>query len=66
MVNYLRSPTGSTDHKIKYHALSYVLIENELFKKTSEGVLHKCLGESEAYIVVFNVHSGACGAHRAG
>ena len=66
LVDYLRIPTGSTDHKIKYHALSYVLIENELFKKTTEGILLKCLGESEAYVAVSNVHSGACGAHQAG
>lgn len=26
----------------------------------------KCLGESEAYMALSNVHSGACGAHQAG
>lgn len=66
LVDYLRSPTGSTDRKVKYHALSHVLLENELFKKTTEGVLLKCLGESEAYMALSNVHSGACGAHQAG
>ena len=66
LVEYLRTPTGSIDHKIKYRALSYVLSWNELFKKTAEGVVLKCLGESEAYIAVSNVHSGACGAHQAG
>src|ERR1044072_6122043 len=65
LVDYLRSPTGSTDHKIKYCALSFVLIENELFKKTVEGVLLKCLGESEAYVAVSSVHNEACGAHQA-
>ena len=50
LVDYLRSPTGSTELKIKYRALCYVLIEHELFKKTAEGVLLKCLGESEALI----------------
>ena len=62
----MRSPTGSTDRKIKYRALSFVLIEDELFKKTVEGVLLKCLAEIEAYIEVSNVHSGACGAHQDG
>ncbi|XP_058760373.1 uncharacterized protein LOC131633700 [Vicia villosa] len=66
LVEYLRSPTGSTDMKIKYRALNFILLENELFKKTSEGVLLKCLGESEAYLAVSNVHSGACGAHQVG
>jgi len=37
-----------------------------LFKKTSEGVLLKCINENEAYLVVSRVHSGACGSHQAG
>ena len=52
--------------KLKYRALSYVVVGNKLFKKTSEGVLLKCLGETEAYLVVSNTHSGACGSHQAG
>ena len=66
LANYMRIPTGWTDCKIKYRALSCVLIENELFKKTAEGVFLKCLRESEAYVAVSSVHSGACGAHKAG
>ena len=41
-------------------------MNDELFKKTAEGVLLKCLGESEAYVAVSSVHIGACGAHQAG
>ncbi|PNX67871.1 hypothetical protein L195_g055862, partial [Trifolium pratense] len=66
IVNYLENPTGVTERKVKYRALSYTIIGNELFKKTPEGVLLKCLSENEAYIAIFNVHSGACGAHQAG
>ncbi|XP_058747191.1 uncharacterized protein LOC131620203 [Vicia villosa] len=66
IVDYLRNPTGLTDRKIKYRALSYVLMGNELFKKTIEGVLLKCLGENEAFVSVSNVHSGTCDAHQAG
>ncbi|XP_058764522.1 uncharacterized protein LOC131637974 [Vicia villosa] len=65
IVDYLRNPTGLTDCKIKYRALSYVLMGNELFKKTIEGVLLKYLGESEALVSVSNVHSGTCDAHQA-
>ncbi|XP_050914124.1 uncharacterized protein LOC127128795 [Lathyrus oleraceus] len=66
LVDYLHNPIGSTDQKIKYRALSYVLVNDELFKQTAEGVFLKCLGESEAYVVMSSVHSGACGAHQAG
>ena len=46
--------------------MSYVIIGNELMKKTPEGVLLKCLSETEAYLAISDVHSGACGSHQAG
>ncbi|XP_058741269.1 uncharacterized protein LOC131613635 [Vicia villosa] len=66
LIQYLNIPVGVTDRKIKYRALSYVMLGNELYKKTAEGVLMKCLSEAEAFIVVPEVHSGACGAHQSG
>ncbi|XP_045810889.1 uncharacterized protein LOC123905327 [Trifolium pratense] len=65
IVNYLENPAGITERKVKYRALSYTIMGNELFKKTPEGVLLKCLSENEAYVVISNAHSGACGAHQA-
>ncbi|KAK2455366.1 hypothetical protein QL285_002824 [Trifolium repens] len=55
IVEYLRNPTGNVDRKIKYRALSYVIFENDLFKKTYEGILLKCLNETEAYIAISDV-----------
>ncbi|XP_058774616.1 uncharacterized protein LOC131648900 [Vicia villosa] len=66
LVQYLNNPVGGTDRKIKYRALNYVILGNELYKKTAEGVLLKCLSEAEAYLAVSEVHSGACGAHQSG
>ena len=66
IANYLENPDGVTCRKIKYKALSYVIMGDELLKKTPEGVLLKCLGETDAYVVVSNTHSGACGTHQAG
>ena len=43
-----------------------MLSGNELLKKKPEGVLLKCLGDTEAYLAIYEVHSGACGAHQAG
>ncbi|KAK2411280.1 protein NYNRIN [Trifolium repens] len=66
IVDYLKNPTGNVDRKVKYRALSYIIFENDLFKKTSEGILLKCLSEAEAYIAISDVHSGTCGSHQAG
>lgn len=66
IVDYLENPIISAERKIRYHALSYTLMENKLFNKTPEGIMLKCLSESEAYLALLNVHSGACGAHQVG
>ena len=66
IVNYLENPDGTLCRKIKYRAFSYVIVGIELFKKTPEGVLLKCLGKTKAYMVVSNTHSGACGTHQEG
>lgn len=64
VVQYLENLNGSTDQKVIYLSLSYIIIGNQLFKKMLEGVLLKFLDESEAYFAVSNVHSRACGAHQ--
>ena len=66
LMSYLADPTLNVDRNTKYRALSYLLMGNELFKKTQEGVLLKYLVESEAYLALSEVHNGACGAHQAG
>jgi len=66
MASYLENPVGITCRKIKYKALSYVIMRDELFKKTLEGVLLKFPRETDAYMVVSNPHIGACGTHQAG
>ncbi|XP_050916283.1 uncharacterized protein LOC127131400 [Lathyrus oleraceus] len=66
IINYLKDPSTDTERKTKYKALSYVLMGNELFKKTPKGILLKCLGENKAYLALSSVHSGACGAHQEG
>ena len=54
------------ERKIRYQALSYILMGNESFKKTHVRVLLKCLSESEAYLALSSVHSGTCGEHQVG
>ena len=66
IVEYLKNPTNSIERKIRYRALSYILMGNELFKKTPEGVLLKCLSETEAYIDLSTTQAGTCGAHQVG
>lgn len=34
IIEFLKNLTGTTDRNVRYRALNYVIIENELFKKT--------------------------------
>jgi hypothetical protein len=45
-------------------AIKYVLLEDELYYRTIDGVLLKCLGEEEAKTLMGEIHEGVCGAHQ--
>lgn len=46
IIEYLENPVGNIDKKIKYRALSYIRLGNELLKKNPKGILLKCLGNT--------------------
>ena len=66
LVDYLQNPNLFVDQKIKYKLVNYIIIGEELYKKSIDGVLLKCLGESEAYIALAETHEGICSSHQAG
>lgn len=66
IVEYLENPVGTTDLKVKHRELSYTIMGNKLFHKTSKGILLKFLSENEVYLEIFYVHDGSCGAHQEG
>lgn len=46
--------------------LRYVLIDGQLYKKSVDGLLLKCLSKHESMLVMAEVHEGICVAHQAG
>lgn len=46
--------------------LNYVLVGDELYKKSAKRVLLKCLENDESYKVVSEVLECICGSHRVG
>ena len=42
----------------------YVLLNDQLYYKTVDGVLLKCLNREEAKVLMGEVHEGICGAHQ--
>jgi len=44
----------------------YDLIVMTLYRRSYDGILHRCLSNSEAQEVLQQAHDGICGAHQAG
>jgi ribonuclease HI len=64
IINYLKDPSKKVDKQLRYRAIKYVLLEDELYYRTIDGVLLKCLGKEEAKILMGEIlHKGVYGAH---
>ena len=69
MFNYLKDSARGAPRRIRLKAMKYVLIRDDMFYRTLEGLLLKCLGPSESNRLLHEVHEGAChgpqpGGHR--
>jgi hypothetical protein len=60
----IRDPRKTMDKKIKRQALKYTSLDDDLYRRTIDGVLLKCLGKEQAKVEVREVHDGICGAHQ--
>jgi hypothetical protein len=64
---YLQLLEGSglgAPKRIRYKAMKYVLKGDDMFYRTLEGLLLKCLGPTEANRLRHEVHEGACETHQ--
>jgi hypothetical protein len=48
LIKYIREPGDTTDRKIRRQALKYTLLDDELCRRTVDGVLLKCLDAEAA------------------
>ena len=49
---------------MKYKSTKYVRLDDQLYYKTVDGVLLKCLRQEQARVLMREVHKGICGAHQ--
>ena len=49
---------------MRYKSTKYVLLDDQLYYKTVDGVLLKSLSQEEARVLMREVHEGICGAHQ--
>ena len=64
VVTYLKDPGHGAGRNIRRLAFKYVLIGDELYRRTAEDVLLKCLDSDQACVAIGEVHEGICGTHQ--
>jgi hypothetical protein len=45
-------------------AFKYVLMDNDLYRRTVDVILLKCLNEDQARVAMGELHEGICGTHQ--
>jgi hypothetical protein len=63
LVCYLENSDHIAGRKVRQQALKYVELDNDLYHRTIDGLLLKCLGLDQSRIVMGEVHEGICGTH---
>ena len=63
-MRYLRDPKAKIDKNVRRSAFKYVLHNDELYQRTAEDLLLKCLGSDQARVAMGEVHEGICGTHQ--
>jgi hypothetical protein len=64
ILNYLKDSAWGAPKRIRYKAMRYVLIGDDMFYRTLEGLLLKCLGPVKSNRLLHEVHKGTCGTHQ--
>ena len=63
-MSYLRDPGRGAERNIRRLAFKYVLIDDEIYRRTTKDLLLKCLDSDQARVAMDEVHEGICGTHQ--
>ena len=63
IISYLKDPGRGAERSVRRAAFKYILIDNELYRRTAEYLLLKCLDPDKAKVAMGEVHEGICGIH---
>jgi hypothetical protein len=64
IIDYLRNPNVRTSKNVRRTTFKYVLMSNELYRRTVDDILLKCLGPNDAILAMAEVHEGICGTYQ--
>jgi hypothetical protein len=60
----IQNPSHVADRKVRRQALKYTLLGEDLYQRTIDELLLKCLDEEQAKVAMGEVHEGMCGMHQ--
>jgi ribonuclease HI len=63
LIECIRNLGKVKDKKMRRQALKYTIVSDELYRRTIDVLLLKCLSCEQARVVAGEVHEGICGAH---
>jgi len=63
IIDYLKDPSKKVERRVRFQATKYVLLDDELYYRTMDGILLRCLGDDESKSLMGEIHEGVCGAH---
>jgi hypothetical protein len=64
LLTYLRDPSAKVDKSVWRSAFKYVSHNYELYRRTTEDLLLKCLRSDQARVIMGEVHEDICGTHQ--
>ena len=64
IIDYLKDPSKKVERRVRFQATKHVLLEDELYYRTIDGILLRCLSDDEAKSLMGEIHEGVCGAHQ--
>ena len=65
LIEEVLPPKRTKARRISQRAKTYVVLGNELYKRSPSGVLMKCVPACRGKQILLEVHSGICGHHAA-
>ena len=64
IMTYLQDPFQKTDKTVRRLAIKYTLVDDDLYRRTADGLLLKCLDGDQARVAMGEVHDGLCDTHQ--
>jgi len=63
IIDYLKDSSKKAERRVRFQATKYVLLDDELYYRTMDGIFLRCLGDDESKTLMGEIHEGVCGAH---